>query len=110
MPRRPLLLFIFLLQFDETDRSLLGLWRVHELADGLDDAGDGLVVGGELALELRELLPKLLVRYQRLTQLDEGAHHVDGHLYRARAVEHGGGHDGTVLGEDQWALASAAPA
>jgi len=36
----------------EPDAPLLGrLRRCHELTDGVEDAGDGLVVGGELLLE-----------------------------------------------------------
>ena len=34
-----------------------------------------------------------------LDKLHEGAHHVDGHLDRARAVEHGRGHDRPMLRE-----------
>lgn len=45
-----------------------------------EDAGDDLVVRGELALQLIEALSKLLVRGQHLSKLHEGAHNVEAHL------------------------------
>ena len=36
-----------LLRPDEPDRPLLCLWRLHELTDGFEDAGDGLEVVAE---------------------------------------------------------------
>ena len=56
---------LLLLQLHKPDGSLLGLRRVHELSDGLDDLGDGLIVRGELAINARfqrlELLGQFLV-------------------------------------------------
>jgi hypothetical protein len=60
------------------------LGRGHKLADGLQDAGDGLVVGGEC-----------------LAQFDEGAHDIQAHFYRARRVEDGSCHQRPVLGESE---------
>lgn len=48
LPRRALLL----LHFDKPDRPLRRRWRVHEFADGLEDADDDVVVQGELAFQL----------------------------------------------------------
>jgi hypothetical protein len=64
------------------DAALLrGLGRSHELADGLEDAGDRLVVDGELALQARfqliEPFGELLVCEERVPQLHKCAHDVD---------------------------------
>ena len=67
-------------------------------------------MSGELlldaCLELIETAGELLVRDQELPQLHEGAHDIDAHLDGAGAVEHGGGHDGAVLGESVGKIAS----
>lgn len=82
------------------------------MADGIENADDGLVLGQELALhagfQLIEALGQFLVTGEQLAQLHEGAHHIDGHLDRARAVEHGRGHDGPMLGEDEGRVAASA--
>jgi len=41
---------LLLRRVDEADGPLGRIGRGHQLADGIEDAGDGLVVGGELAL------------------------------------------------------------
>src|SRR5882757_9297613 len=94
----------------EADRSALGLRRVHELADGRENGGDGFIVGGELfiepGLELREPASQFLVRGEQFTQLHEGAHDVDTDLDGARGVEDGGGHNRAVFGESIGKIAS----
>jgi hypothetical protein len=45
----------------EPNATVLGSRRVHELADGIEDADDGLVVGLEPTFELIELLSKFFV-------------------------------------------------
>ena len=97
------LLLLLLKVGGEADAAALGRRRVHQLADGGEDGGDRLIVGGEPLLEpcfeLIEASRQLPVRGEHLTQPHEGAHHVDAHLDGARAVEDRGGHDGSVLGE-----------
>ena len=53
-----------------------GSWGGHELADGLQDAGDGLVVGIDPPFQFLELLRQFLVCGDDLAEMDEGAHHV----------------------------------
>jgi hypothetical protein len=53
----------------EADRPALRDRRVHELANGGEDGGNGFIVDGELFVEP-----------------DEGAHHVDAHFDRSRAA------------------------
>jgi len=74
----------------EADRPALRDSRVHELADGGEDGGDGFIVDGELfvepGFELCEATSQFPVRRKHLAQLDEGAHHVDAHFDGARAA------------------------
>jgi hypothetical protein len=65
----------------EADGPALRRRRVHQLSDGREHGGDGIVVGGELLLdacfELIEAPGQILVRAQEFSQLHEGAHDVD---------------------------------
>ena len=76
---------------------------MHELADGREDGGDGLIVRGELfvepGLELRESPSQLFVRAEQLAQLHEGTHDLDVDGDRAIAVEYRGEHCHALLGE-----------
>ena len=87
----------------EADRPALRDRRVHELADGSEDGGDGFIVDGELFVEpdfeLCKTARQFLVRSEHLTKLDEGAHHIDTHFDRARAVEDRRSHDRAMFGE-----------
>lgn len=60
------------------------------MADGIEDAGDSLVLGQELALhagfQLVEALGQLRVAGEQFAQLHEGAHHLDRQVDGARAV------------------------
>lgn len=90
---RPFMLLLLLLAGDEADGPFLRCWRWrHQLADGIEDAGDGLILGHELALhagfQLIEALGQFLVAGEQLAQLHESAHHVNRHLDGARAAEH----------------------
>jgi len=62
-------------------------WRwVHELADGREDGGDGLLVVLQLALQLVELPGERGVGSQEFAQAYEGADHKDAHLDGARLL------------------------
>src|SRR5258708_16795055 len=56
-----------------------------------------LVVSGYHALERVETLGDLRVTERILTKTYEGADHENAHLDRARAVQHRGSHQGTML-------------
>ena len=65
---------------------------MHELADGREHGGDGVIVGGELLLDARleliEPLGQFLVGAQQLAQLHERAHDIkDGPSYMQRYVD-----------------------
>lgn len=66
----------------EPNAALLrGLGRRHELADGLQDASNCLIVGDELALQARfqliEPFGEFFVCEERVPQLHKCAHDVD---------------------------------
>jgi hypothetical protein len=64
--------------------------RVHELANGGEDGGNGFIMDGESfvepSFELCEAAGQFPVRSEHLSELDEGAHHVDAHFDGARAA------------------------
>jgi hypothetical protein len=96
----------------EADGPALRRRRVHQLSDGREHSGDGIVVGGELLLDARfELIEapgEILVRAQEFAQLNEGAHDVDPHLDGARTVEHVGGLNRAMFGERMRQVTAAA--
>lgn len=65
----------------EADASALGRGRVHELTNGAQDRGDGLVVSGELPVEsgfeLIEAPGEFAVRSKQLAHPDERPHDLD---------------------------------
>lgn len=63
----------------EADPAALRLGRVHQFADGLEDAGDRLIASSGLAFELGELVCELLARSEQIAQLRERAHDMDAH-------------------------------
>ena len=74
----------------EPDPALLGgLGRGHKLANGIEDAGDGPVVGGEFAFQLVELTGQFAVGGQQSTQSHERSHHLDVDLDGLLATEDG---------------------
>ena len=87
---------------------------MHQLADGGKDGGNSLIMTGKLFIEsgfeLHEATRELFVRGKHLAELHEGAHHVDAHLDGARAVQDGGGHDGSVFGEREGEFTATAAA
>ena len=90
----------------EPDTALLrGLGRGHELADGLQEAGNCLVVDDELALRARfkfiEPLREFLMAGVRFARFDESAHDIQTHFHRARGVEDGRRHQRAMLGEGE---------
>src|SRR5262245_23559060 len=61
--------------------------RRHELADGVDQLPDRIVMGAHFLLEFGQLAGKFLVGGNELAQLDKGAHDKDADLDSPRAVE-----------------------
>ena len=96
----------------EADRPALRDRRVHELADGGEDGGDGFIVDGELfvepGFELCKSARQFLVGREHLAQLHEGAHDPDVDGDRAVAFEHGRQHGDSLLCESVGSVATAA--
>ena len=99
----------------KADASLLcGFGRMHERADGIQNAGDGLVVSAELSLnsgfELVQAPGQFLVAGYDLAQPHEGAHDFDVDGDGARTVQDGREHRHALLGECVRGIAPAATA
>jgi hypothetical protein len=73
--------------------------RRHQALDGVDNGDDLLVMFRELPFELDQLLGEFFVGREEPPKPHEGSHDENAHLDGARSIEHGGGHDGAVLGE-----------
>jgi hypothetical protein len=95
---------------DETDPAIARrLRRLRELAQRGEDLPDGLVVRADTALELVELLADLAALRDAFAHLHEGAHDEQRNLDRPRRIEHGGRHQGAVLGKGEGRLSLSAP-
>src|ERR1700752_275115 len=72
---------LLLSQGDKADGPLGRVGWCHELADRVENAGDRLIVGGELALQSLLQVGKapgqLLVAGEEVPQPDEGTHDLD---------------------------------
>ena len=76
-----------------------GFGFLHEVADGVDEGEDLVVVVLEFVLEFGEFVCELLVGGEEFAEFDEGADDEEAGVDGLRAVEDGGGHDGAVFGE-----------
>ena len=94
-----LFLLLFLLRRNEPDRPLFDFRRPHQFTDGVDEAGNGLVVRFKLMLQLVELRRQFLVRREQLAQFHERAHHIQTDFHGALRIQHRRYHQRTVLGK-----------
>ena len=81
------------------DRFRSGL--LHELADGIEDGLDALIVSGESALDLGQLERELPLIGQHPAHLDEGAYHENADLDGPFRLEKGGRHDCSMFGKSK---------
>src|SRR3974390_675058 len=81
-------------------------WR-HGGADSVHEVLNLTIMDLDSCFELRELRHHLLVYYERLAHLNEGAHHEDAHCDSAFRVQNGRGHNGAVLWERVRQIAAA---
>lgn len=68
---------LLLLQLNKSNRPLGWLRRVHEFTDRFENAGDGLVVRRDFALQLGQLLGEFLVGSEQFAHAHEGTHDLD---------------------------------
>lgn len=88
------------------DRRLaFGLWFAHELANGVKDNGELLVV---LPLQLRHLPRQIGMRGEHLAQSNERTHDLHIYLYGPFTVEHAGKHGDALFGEGVGVVATSA--
>ena len=80
----------------EADLAAGRIGRSHQLEDGLEDVAE---IGVVLLLQGGDLAGEGLHREGHPAQFHECADHSYAHVDGLRAVEHGGRHDGAMLGE-----------
>lgn len=83
-------------------KSHLAFWRGiggDELADGVEDELELLVVLGVFGFERLDFLGEQGVGIHESAELNEGAHDGDVHLHGAGRAEDAGEHGDTLLGE-----------
>jgi hypothetical protein len=94
----------------ESNRTSLRLRRLHQRADRRVDLVELTsrvgIQRGYGFLQRRELAGQFGMRGQHRPEAHKRAHHIDGHLDRPRAVQHGRRHDGAVLRKDPRETAS----
>src|ERR1051325_787554 len=86
-----------------------GFGVVHELAEGVEDDGEFLVVVEEFAFEGVEFGAEVGVGGEKLAEADEGAHDLDGDGDGGGAAEDGREHGDALFGEGVRTIAKAAP-
>src|SRR5450432_2108961 len=83
----------------EADLALRWSLGNHELLDGIHDFLNRGVVGFETPIQLVYFCRELAVLGQHFAHANEGTNHEDAHLNGPLGIEHGCGHDRTVLSE-----------
>lgn len=94
----------------ESDPALVRRQGLDELAEGVDEILDFVVVVIETSFEFRKFRHYVLISRQGLAHLHEGAHDEDAHFDGALRVEYAGRHERSVLGKGVWQITTAATA
>jgi hypothetical protein len=76
-------------------------WRLEQRAEFLKHFAQRRVVDKQSFVYLGEAPENGAIGREVLAHFDEGADDVNGHGNGAGAIDHGGGHQGTMLGESK---------